>query len=415
MPGGLWDTSAEIYGPLGATPRQGDLKWTFEPFGNTIQFKHLEHEQNKNDWQGSQVTYFGFDELTHFTESAVTYLIFSRGRSGCAIDSYTRCTCNPDPGWVKRFIAPWVDREFDGGRAASGEVRHFIRSEGAMEWVPRSHPDAKSLAFIRASVYDNPIMLAANPRYIPSLKALLPVERARLLDGDWDVRREGLVYSGFEDCIVEAGRDSDPSIGGIDFGFNNPFAAVWGHVDDDDVLWITGCRYARQTTLPVHSEALPKGVRYWCDPAGASDIRELRNAGHDVIACVHKGTMGLAGSPRKPVLSGIDRVSERMRTGRLKILRQACLPLVHELSTYHYDPEKRSEDPVKEDDHLCDALRYLVVGLDRGRAVPSHVEDETPEQIEARVRAEVEAEYQAKLDADLRAQGDASDERWWSS
>ena len=59
------------------------------------------------------------------------------------------------------------------------------------------------MSFIRASVYDNPIMLARNPGYVSNLKALLPVERARLLDGDWDVRREGLVYPGFADCIVD--------------------------------------------------------------------------------------------------------------------------------------------------------------------------------------------------------------------
>lgn len=203
VPGGLWDTSAEIYGRLGARPRLGNLDWTFPPYGNTMSFHHLQHESNIYQWQGSQVTYFGFDELTHFTESSFTYIVFSRGRSGCEVDSYARATCNPDPGWVKRFLAPWVDKEYDGSRAESGETRHFVRDEGKLRWVSEDEPDAKSLCFVRASVYDNPIMLARNPRYISSLKALLPVERARLLDGDWDVRREGLVFPMFESCIVE--------------------------------------------------------------------------------------------------------------------------------------------------------------------------------------------------------------------
>jgi hypothetical protein len=226
------------------------------------------------------------------------------------------------------------------------------------------------LTFIKASVYDNAILLAKNPEYLANLKALLPVERARLLDGDWSVRREGLVYSNFESCIVESGPSVAPDLGGLDFGYNNPFAAVWGHLDGDDVLWILGCRYKRETTTPQHAEALPRTVRFWCDPSRPDSIRELRNSGLDAVPCVHMAVRGSAGSPRSPVQYGIDLVSERMRTGRLKIVRQACLPLVRELSTYCYDPEKQSEDPVKEDDHACDALRYLVVGIDRGRSVP---------------------------------------------
>ena len=31
-----------------------------------------------------------------------------------------------------------------------------------------------------------------------------------------------------------------------------------------------------------------------------------------------------------------------------------------EFNSYHYDPEKLKEDPVKENDHLMDAIRYAV-------------------------------------------------------
>lgn len=206
-----------------------------------------------------------------------------------------------------------------------------------------------------------------------------------------------------------------PTIGGIDFGYHNPFCALWGHVDHDGVLWITGCRYKAQTTLPQHSESIPRGVRYWCDPSGASDIRELRMAGHDAVPCLHRGTMGLAGTPRRPVLSGIDRVSDRMRTGRLKIVRRACLPLINELSSYHYDPEKKSEDPIKEDDHACDALRYMVVGLDRGRAIPSTIQQESDEQLAVRLRAERDVEFRARREEEERIRNDPNiwDERRW--
>ena len=408
LPGGLWDTSFELYKDAGGIPRRGDWKWLF-PYDNTISFHHLQHPENVYSWQGSQLTYFGFDELSHFRESMFSYIVFSRGRSGCDIDSYVRGSCNPDPGWLKTFLAPWVDKTYPD-RAESGETRHFIRNEkGILEWVDASTPDAKSMAFVRATVYDNKIMLARNPRYISSLKALPPVERARLLDGDWDVRREGLVYPGFDICIVELdGGFPTPGIGGIDFGFHNPFAALWGHVDHDDVLWITGCRYKSQTTLPVHSEALPKGVEWWCDPSGAESIRQLRDAGHDAKPCVHMPTRMASGEVKKPIMSGIDMVSERIRTGRLKIIRETCMPLIRELGLYHYDENKQVEEPVKEDDHTADALRYLIVGLDRRKYVSStYVPD--PDQ----GAKEQKAEREAKQAEDLRAQADPDDDRWY--
>jgi hypothetical protein len=62
---------------------------------------------------------------------------------------------------------------------------------------------------------------------------------------------EGLVYPGFEErcgtvCVAPPGQ----LVGGIDFGFRNPFAAIWGVLDKDDVLWIDGERYGPHPSLP---------------------------------------------------------------------------------------------------------------------------------------------------------------------
>lgn len=42
-------------------------------------------------------------------------------------------------------------------------------------------------------------------------------------------------------------------VGGIDFGFRNPFAAVWGHLDEQGNLWITHEHYCRQQPLSYHA------------------------------------------------------------------------------------------------------------------------------------------------------------------
>src|SRR5262249_16489507 len=59
---------------------------------------------------------------------------------------------------------------------------------------------------------------------------------------------EGLVFPDFARCVVPI-RDASQKrctgrpVGGIDFGFRNPFAAVWGVLDRDGILLLTGEHY----------------------------------------------------------------------------------------------------------------------------------------------------------------------------
>jgi phage terminase large subunit len=159
-----------------------------------------------------------------------------------------------------------------------------------------------------------------------------------------------------------------PDVGGLDFGIRNPTVALWGYEDYDGVLWITGCHYQANKTILEHSTELPSNVHWWADPAGAQERELLRKAGHSVTPCVHMPIRGASGETKSPLNGGIDMVKERMRSGRLKIVRPKCRELVRELGMYMYDPAKpEKEDPLKQNDHAPDALRYLVVGLDRGR------------------------------------------------
>lgn len=174
-----------MYPLLGAEPRETTLEWRF-PSGAKVKFAHLQYEDDKLSWQGAQIALIGFDELTHFTESQFFYLL-SRNRSTCGVRPYVRATTNPDAlSWVKEFLAPWLDKEYPNP-AASGELRWFVRDGGAIRWVDAGTPDAKSVTFIRASIFDNRILLTKDPGYLANLKALSLVDRARLLEGDWEI------------------------------------------------------------------------------------------------------------------------------------------------------------------------------------------------------------------------------------
>ena len=208
MEGGLWDEAQNIYPLIGARGREQMLDFRF-PSGASITLDAIQHEQDKMRFQGAQICGMGFDELTHFSQSQFFYML-SRNRSTCGIRPYIRATTNPDAtSWVKEFLAPWLDKTYPK-RADSGELRWFIRESGEIHWVPAGTPDAKSVTFIRANVFDNKILIARDPGYIANLKALSLVDRRRLLDGDWDVTESGNFFRrewfGFVACAPAEGK-----------------------------------------------------------------------------------------------------------------------------------------------------------------------------------------------------------------
>ncbi len=414
--GALWDQASKIYPYVGGVAHVGSLEYRF-PSGAKIAFRHIEHEQDKHNYAGSEICYLGFDELYHFTESQFLFLT-SRNRSTCGVRPYIRATTNPDPGWLRKFLAPWIHDEWPGERFESGEIRYQVREKGEVKWVSSDTPHSKSITFIGARLEDNPTLNEEpNQDYRTTLLALPEVERQRLLYGNWNVREEGLVYPEFVQCLVEAeSRPEVPDIGGMDFGLRNPFVAVSGYEDHDGVMWIVDCYYKREMTIPDHSPNLPKGVRWWSDPAGAQETLQLRHAGHDVRPCVHMPTRGAGGEIKNPKMAGISTVRNRMRTGRLKIVRPKCRELVRELGLYMRDPDKPdTEEPTKENDHAPDALRYLIVGHDRGREVQPLKPRESLIERQAREAEEAKALTEANKARDLAAQANLMDDRWWST
>ncbi|MCC8991521.1 MAG: terminase family protein, partial [Streptococcus sp.] len=99
-PGGLRDTSMDVYPHLGGLYRaQPTPRWIF-PSGAQITFAHLNNEDTVLNYQGSQMTLIAYDELTHFSRFQFFYML-SRARSMSGIKPYIRGSTNPDSdSWV---------------------------------------------------------------------------------------------------------------------------------------------------------------------------------------------------------------------------------------------------------------------------------------------------------------------------
>ena len=203
-PGGLWDTSMQIYpNPrIAGIPKETTLEWDF-PAKSTIKFAHLQYESDVLSWQGAQIALIIFDELTHFEKSQFFYMM-SRNRSTCGVKPYMRATTNPmADSWVRDFIDWWIDA--DTGLAIperSGKIRYFIQINDQIIWsdtkkaLQEKYAGClpKSFTFISASIFDNQKLLEADPGYLSNLHALPRVERERLLNGNWNIKASAGLY-----------------------------------------------------------------------------------------------------------------------------------------------------------------------------------------------------------------------------
>lgn len=213
--GGCWDESMNLYPLFKATPRESSLEWRF-PSGMSISFGNLEYEKDVFNYQGAQIPWIGFDELTHFTEGQFWYML-SRNRSTSGVKPRIRAGMNPDPdSWVRKFIDWWIGEDGFPILARSGKLRWFIRVNDTIHWANSKEElyaqfgnsldvQPKSVTFIAAKLEDNQILMQKDPAYRSNLLALPRVDRLRLLGGNWNVRASaGMLFKREWFPIVDA-------------------------------------------------------------------------------------------------------------------------------------------------------------------------------------------------------------------
>ena len=192
-PGGLWDAVSNVYPLFGG--KSSDTSWYFDngDFKTEINFSHMQLEKDKFNFQGAEIPFIGFDELTHFSEGQFFYML-SRNRSTCGVKPYIRATCNPDPdSWLRHFLDWWIDPVTGLAiEERAGVLRYFFRQDGKFTWgstpeeVIASNPYAtkellKTVTFIPAKLDDNPILAQKDPGYRANLQSQSQYEQDILL------------------------------------------------------------------------------------------------------------------------------------------------------------------------------------------------------------------------------------------
>lgn len=256
--------------------------------------------------------------------------------------------------------------------------RHWLHMAGVRHTNPvsgKALPDSKKWARLSWSAYDNISNLPKE--YIETLEALPENMRDRMLHGIWR-GNAGSVYDEFDENthIVKAFPIPEhwQRFRAIDFGYTNPFVCLWGALDHDGRLYIYRELYKARERTAVHAENIKK--------LSGNEKYRVTTADHDAGERAELEAAGISTEcALKNIATGIQAVKNRLAIqsdGKPRLLFFADLEnIISEIYDYSWksmpDSSCAPEEPVKENDHAMDAMRYMVMAIDRAKSVDSRV------------------------------------------
>lgn len=221
---------SELYG---YAKYKADERTFVFPNGSRLKLGFCDNEGDMMQYQGQEFDVICFEEATNFPEEWITFIATSLRTTRTDFSPRIYYTMNPGGvghEYIKRIF---IDRNYK----------------------PTENPD--DYVFIQASVFDNNVLMNANPEYIKQLEALPEHKKKAHLYGDWNVY-EGQV---FEEFVNDSSKYADrththviepfdiPASWNIyrsfDFGYAKPFSCAWWAIDYDGrlyrILELYGC------------------------------------------------------------------------------------------------------------------------------------------------------------------------------
>lgn len=223
------------------------------------------------------------------------------------------------------------------------------------EWIKKA--DSKRALYLHFSMEENPSLSKEMLQRYENMYSGAFYER--FVKGRW-VAADGLIYPMFGDsCMADCPQQCSGYYISCDYGTVNPTSmGLWG---ESGGTWYRTHEYyysskrsgAQKTDEEYYAELekLADGRRInavICDPSAASFIATIRKHGRFKVI-----------PAKNDVLDGIRRVSDCLKSGRIKICR-GCDDSAREFSLYCWDEGATKDCPRKENDHAMDDIRYFV-------------------------------------------------------
>lgn len=346
------------------------------PSGAKIEFGYCDRvPEDIEQYKGQEYQWLGLDELTQWaSEEIIERMSASLRTTDPTLPVYIRATTNPDgPGrmWVKdRFIdvAP-------SGKTASTKLQ---TPKGEMTLTKK---------WIHSTVFDNPVLMDAQPQYVAKLMSLKGRMREVWLDGSWDAA-DGMAFDEF-DRRVHVLEPFDipaswPRFCAVDWGYSSSSLAVclWFAVDEEGAFYIYR-EFVANGPVPVEDKYdAPNFARKLSEIEEANrdrvdytviDGAVNQNHGHGfsmptIFEQMKRGAPGrrwkFANKAKgsrvdgKNLIHSLLAIDQELAKPRLQIFNN-CTQIIRELSSLPIDPTK-VEDVVTKgvEDHAYDALRY---------------------------------------------------------
>lgn len=323
------------------------------PNGSRIKLGYCDTMQDVYQYQGQEYAVIGLEEATHFTEEQMRFLTTCNRTTRKDFSPRMYYTCNPGNvghAWVKRLF---IDRL-------------YAENENPNDYL-----------FIPARIYDNKVLLEADPNYIRQLEALPEELRRAHLDGDWDVHA-GQYFREFsrDRHVIEP--FEIPSwwrrFRSMDWGYNAPCCVLWHAVDGENRVYTYRELYVRETRAgEVASMVLElsrgESISY---TVASPDMWQKRGAvlsgaggfeGETLAELFTSSGLSLTPADNSRV-PGWNRVRDFLAVapdGRPNWLCFSdCRNLIRQLPALQFDQHNR-EDAADGDDHAPEALRYALM------------------------------------------------------
>lgn len=261
------------------------------------------------------------------------------------------------------------------------QIIYTTNPDNPWHWIKKRLIDGGEASVHHSRASDN----VHNPDdYLDTLSSLTGVLGERLDKGRW-VQAEGAVYEEFREEIHLVEPFEIPRewrrYRSIDFGLTNPFVCQWWAADHDGRLYMYRDLYMTQRTVKVHANQINRltgreRIQHTVADHDASDRATLRENGIHTIAA------------KKAITTGIQAVKERLKIQadglpRIMFFRNSLVELddsldtrnrptstIQELPVYSWpkgdDGKALKEVPIDDNNHGCDAMRYMVMSVDKG-------------------------------------------------
>ena len=178
------------------------FRWKFDD-GVQIKFASIQYEKDVRDYQGQPHDFYGFDEITEFTEGQFRFVTgwnrSTRPGQRCRVIATGNPPTDPEGEWILKYWGPWLDSTHPNP-AQHGELRWFTTIDGKDIEVENGKPflykgetiQPKSRTFILALLGDNPAL--RDTGYRATLQALPEPLRSKMLFGDFKAGSEDHIW-----------------------------------------------------------------------------------------------------------------------------------------------------------------------------------------------------------------------------